>query len=329
MLTREICGIISAVNPQGSKMKATRWHLPRGMALAGAASLLAAAFALAVPAHGDTWQVPSWDLRLSEPGAVEERIGASWCGHAQGMCVTSNALYFAFRNQIVKTDWYGRYRGRVVVDRFCGDICAWNGLIYAAIWLKRSSGCVRICAYDADTLQLVKSRAIPWSRGAHGITCLGGTIYLGMGRSAADASGRTNWYGKFDAETLEPVGEPFEVDQGVRSAGGTQALATDGTSLYASFYPPDATNNVPCFVAFDASFGVTGRHHQNWQQGFDVVPGGTNGAVRFIHCTTANWTGSAERPLRRVQTAVQFAELKDGVFRDITRHCIFSTPLPR
>ncbi|MBQ3290534.1 MAG: hypothetical protein IJH50_14120 [Kiritimatiellae bacterium] len=302
--------------------------MTRSRIVSGASALLAAVSIAVVPAQGNGWTVPSWDLRLSEPGAVEERIGSSWCGHAQGMCVTSNALFFAFRNQIVKTDWYGRYLGRVAVERSCGDICAWNGLIYAGI-CKLRSGCVRICAYDADTLQLVKTRTIPWDRGVHGITCLDGVIHLGMGCSAADPSGCTNWYGRFSADTLEPVGAPFEVNHGVRSTGGAQALATDGTNIYASFYPPDAAADVPCLIVFDAAFNVTGRHRLNWQQGFDVVPGGTDGAVRFIHCTTANWTDSAERPLKRVQTAVQFAELKAGAFKDITRHCIFRTPLPR
>ena len=31
-----------------------------------------------------------------------------------GMCVSSNALYFSFHDQIVKTDWYGRFLKRVV-----------------------------------------------------------------------------------------------------------------------------------------------------------------------------------------------------------------------
>lgn len=298
-----------------------------------AALLLATAFSGVLPACGAGWTVPSWDLRLSEPGAVEERIGATWCGHAQGMCVTSNALYFSFRNQIVKTDWYGRCLGRVAVDRYCGDICFENGLVYAGIWLKPRSAeerwCARLCAYDAATLQLVKAHTIPWDRGVHGIACLGGVIHLGMGRSAADPSGCINWYGRFDATTLEPIGAPFEVNHGGRSVGGVQTLATDGTHLYASYYPPDTAAGTPCLIVFDADFNVTGRHHLNWQQGFDVVPGGTGGAVRFIHCTTANWTDFAEKPLKRVQTAVQFAELKEGVFKDITRHCVFSTPLPR
>ena len=299
----------------------------------GAALLFAAASFFVFPAQGDGWMVPSWDVRLSESGAVEEWVGTTWCGHAQGMCVTSNALFFAFRNQIVKTDWYGRYLGRVEVDRYCGDICAWNGLIYAGIWLKPRSAeerwCACIRAYDAMSLQLVKSRTIPWDRSVHGLACLDGVIYLGMGRSAADPSGCTNWYGRFAADTLAPIGAPFAVNHGVISAGGAQTLATDGTCLYASYYPPDAGSDVPCLIVFDSAFNVLGRHHLNWQQGFDVVPGGTDGAVRFIHCTTANWTDFAERPLKRVQTAVQFAGLKEGVFKDITRHCKFSTPLPR
>ena len=54
------------------------------------------------------WQVPgNWEVRISEKGAVQEWTGKTWCGHIQGMCATSNALYFVFHNQIVKTDLVG------------------------------------------------------------------------------------------------------------------------------------------------------------------------------------------------------------------------------
>ena len=297
------------------------------------ALLFAAVVAAVFPKCGPAWTVPSWDLRLTEPGAVSEWLANAWCGHAQGMCATSNALYFAFRNQIVRTDWYGRFQNRIGMDRSCGDICHWNGSIYACTWLKPRTAagrwCVRIGVYDAETLRQVMSRDVPWDHGAHGIACCGGTLYLGMGRYAPDPSGRSNWYGRFDAATLEPIGEPFVVDHGAGSTGGPQALASDGTFIYASFYPATGAADTPCLVVFDASFNVVGRHVLNWQQGFDVVPGGTDGAVRFINCTTANWKEFAARPVRHVQVAVQFAELKNGVFRDITRHCVFSTPLPR
>ena len=53
------------------------------------------------------------------------------------------------------------------------------------------------------------------------------------------------------------------------------------------------------------------------------------GAVRFIYCTTINWIGSATKCQIPVQALILFAELKDGRIRDISRHCIFRTPLDR
>lgn len=50
------------------------------------------------------------------------------------MCVTSNAFYFSFHNQIVKTDWKGRFLKRVEVVPHGGDICHWNGKVYVGVW---------------------------------------------------------------------------------------------------------------------------------------------------------------------------------------------------
>ena len=62
----------------------------------------------------------------------------------------------------------------------------------------------------------------------------------------------------------------------------------------------------------------------------DVVPGGEDGAVRFIYSTTVNWIGGRKmKPQLPVQALLQFAELKDGKIEDITRHCVFRHPLKR
>ena len=50
---------------------------------------------LAVGSAADVgaWQVPGdWEVRVTEQGAVREWTGKTWCGHVQGMCVSSNAL---------------------------------------------------------------------------------------------------------------------------------------------------------------------------------------------------------------------------------------------
>ena len=79
--------------------------------------LVLLAWWLSAAAAAFSWEVPSWDPRLTQPGAVEEYVDKTWCGHVQGMCVNSNALYFAFHTHILKTDWNGHFLKRVQVVR--------------------------------------------------------------------------------------------------------------------------------------------------------------------------------------------------------------------
>ena len=70
----------------------------------------------AIDLSRESWTVPSWDPRLTQPGAVLEYVDKTWCGHVQGMCVSSNALYFAFHTHILKTDWLGRLPPQALVQ---------------------------------------------------------------------------------------------------------------------------------------------------------------------------------------------------------------------
>ena len=71
------------------------------LGFAAAAALVAGC---AIADVGD-WKVPNWTTIVTEPGAIQKWIGKTWSGHCQGMCVSSNAIYFSFHDQIVKTDW--------------------------------------------------------------------------------------------------------------------------------------------------------------------------------------------------------------------------------
>ena len=64
----------------------------------------------------------------------------------------------------------------------------------------------------------------------------------------------------------------------------------------------------------------------------DLVGGGEPGTVRFIYAVTLNcWSKASKLPVDPAppQNLFLYAELKDGKIRDISRHCIFSTPLDR
>ena len=172
-----------------------------------------------------------------------------------------------------------------------------------------------------------------WQNAADGITCLDGVIILAMGMKDWNGSdqGHSNYYGKFDAETLESIGEPFVVDHGEQSSCGAQNITTDGKYIYSCYYTSDETAKTPNFVVYDKDFKVVGKYLFGWTHGVDVIPGGQDGAVRFAWCTTLNWQWKHQKanPPIPVHALVQFAELKDGKIENISRVNNFKKPLKR
>ena len=297
------------------------------------ASIMLTACVIAAGASAADWKVPNWTTIVTEPGAIQEQYGRTkkWCGHVQGMCVSSNAIYFSFHDQIVKTDWYGRLLNRVPVDPHGGDICLWNGKLYTGVWLKPKvkdeKWCGVIYMYDAETLALLKTQKVKSKdAGVDGITCLDGIIYLAMGATGKydpeKKCGRTCWYGKFNAETLEPIGEPFGEDHGDDSVCGSQNMTTDGKYIYSSHYTHDEAERTPNVVVHDKdTFKVVAKYRFGWNHGIDVVPGGKGGAVRFAWVFTPNWIGRlCKKEKLPIYGIVQFVELKDGQVFDFTMH---------
>ena len=297
--------------------------MKRLIVLAGCGLIAGAAFA---------WKVPNWTTIVTEPGAIQEQYGKTknWCGHVQGMCVSSNAIYFSFHDQIVKTDWYGRLLNRAPVDPHCGDICIWNGKLYTGVWLRpdnqkgeKERGAIYV--YDAETLELLQARKVKsLNAGVDGITVHDGVIYLAMGATGKydpeTKSGRLCWYCKFRADTLEQIGEPIPVDHGDDSICGSQNMTTDGKYIYSSHYTADEAARTPNVVVHDKdTFKVVAKYRFGWNHGIDVVPGGKDGAVRFAWVFTPNWIArlckEEKLPLWGI---VQFVELKDGQVLDFT-----------
>ena len=274
------------------------------------------------------WRVPNWMTIVTEPEAVQRWTGKMWCGHCQGMCVSSNAIYFSFHNQIVKTDWWGRLLKRIEVQRHGGDICHYNGRLYTGLALVEEGGKASpwIVMYDADTLEEIKRRKVGPAGGCDGITALDGVVYLAMGRTGTfdpvTKRGNMNRYCKFDAETLEPLCEPFLVDDGEMSVCGSQNMTTDGKYIYSSHYTYDERERTPNVVVHDKdTFKVLARRRFGWNQGLDFVPGGKDGALRFAWCFTPNWTGCDKKdPRLNLCAIVQFVDVKDGEVHDITEH---------
>ena len=223
---------------------------------------------------------------------------------------------------------------RKEVASHSGDICLWNGRLYTGVWLAPTKGtgerwCAAIGVYDAETLELVKLAKVPWNCwAADGITAVDGVVYLALGAEGKydfeKKRGRSCWYCRFDAETLEMIGEPFGVDHGDYSSCGAQNMTTDGRYIYASHYPYDEAKREPNIVVHDKdTFNVVAKHRFGWNTGLDVVPGGKDGAVRFAWCFSPNWTceeNVGNDPRVNIYGIVQFLELKDGVVSDFTKH---------
>ena len=216
------------------------------------------------------------------------------------------------------------------MDRHGGDICIWNGKLYTGVARKpkekgeKYTPCIYV--YDAETLEKVGERRLPLEGGCDGITALDGVIYLALGSCGtydpATKSGCLNKYRKFNAETLEQIGEQFAIDHGEKSLCGSQNMCTDGKYIYSSHYTYDERERTPNVVVHDKdTFKVVAKYRFGWNQGIDVVPGGKDGAVRFAWAFTPNWT-TPERKDPRVNVCgiVQFVEVKDGQAQDITEH---------
>ena len=295
-----------------------------------AAGLAATATCEAINLEVENWKVPNWNTIITEPAAVQKWIGKTWSGHCQGMCVSSNAIYFSFHDQIAKTDWDGRLLRWTPVDVHGGDICIWNGKLYTGVARKPQAKGEKwmpcIYVYDAETLKKLGEKRVASEGGCDGITCLNGVIYLAMGSSGKydfdKKCGCKNKYQRFDAETLEPIGEQFAIDDGEKSVCGSQNMCTDGKYIYSSHYTYDERERTPNVVVHDPkTFRVVTKYRFGWNHGIDVVPGGKDGAVRFAWVLTPNWTTKDKYDTRiGIQAIVQFVEVKDGQVFDFTQH---------
>ena len=281
------------------------------------------------------WKVPHWDMIVTQPGIFEVDKG-----HVQGICVTTNGIYFSQVGTIAMTDWRGRLVRKISQTHegaHTGDLCAYKGRIYAAVCSyddgpyfgeengEPMKGCIQI--YDEE-LNLLKQQAIV--RPPDGITVLDGVLYLGLGCAAMyqDKPWRGNWYCKYNAETLEPMCEKFMLDHGYDTYCGIQNITTDGTYVYMNYYTVDENERTPNFVKYDKDLNVVAVTRFGHGQGVDFLPGGTDGKVRFIYCATANWM-AADKTGLEVQGVLQFAEWDGRHWRNLTRYFPYTIPWER
>lgn len=81
--------------------------------------------------------------------------------HLQGVCINnSDAIYWSFTTELVKTDTAGRVLKKVPVTNHHGDLCFYKGRIYVAVNLGRfndpnGNANSWVYVYDADSLDLI------------------------------------------------------------------------------------------------------------------------------------------------------------------------------
>lgn len=212
--------------------------------------------------------------------------------HIQGIAASEEALYLSQDCHLAKVSWNGNLiQSREVVNH-TGDLCWYNGELYASVALNESGGSVysdategtgKIQVYDSN-LNLLREANV--NRRIDGVCCLDGVLYVGMGAKNQPSKNahRINLIGKFNVETLEEVAPRMEIDYGYETYYGVQNLTTDGSFIYGSFY---AVDNVHQIVKFDSELSVLNTYNLSANQGFDVMPSTlSQGDFRFVWAET-------------------------------------------
>lgn len=210
---------------------------------------------------------------LPEPFTVGAEGFKSSAGHIQGIAASEDAIYLSQKSRICKADWSGKVLLTKDVISHTGDICWWNGRLYASIAITENDdsntpGRGVIMVFN-EKLQMVKE--VELDRRVDGITCMDGILYVGMGSKDFPSSNahRINILGRFDAKTLKEVAPRTEFDYGYETTFGVQDMASDGTLVYASFYP---VGSAPAMVAFDKDMKVVKTFNDSASNGLDLMP---------------------------------------------------------
>lgn len=208
-------------------------------------------------------------------------------GHIQGMATSDDALYLSQATYLSRVSWTGKLLASKIVTRHTGDLCWYDGELFTSLALT-STGKIQV--FDKN---LTLKRECDIDHTVDGITCLDGILYVGMGAKTEPSSEphRINIIGRFDAKTLEEIGERVEFDYGYETKFGFQNITNDGKNLYASFY---AVEGAPQIVKFDKDFKIlkTIFYDGSGNNGFDLMPAKYRGAHTVFIMGTTNLTSS-------------------------------------
>ncbi len=276
------------------------------VATMGVAVLLAAATSGAA-AEG---KIP----RLGVKGPLDAMVG-----HVQGACASEDAIYLSHIAGIFKLDWDGNVIKHVKAERHTGDLCYHDGKVYSVLGMWGSGGKTKVCRLqvrDAD-LNFVAEKPLPELKGLDGVTVLDGIIYHGVGYSSP-VPRSSHSLGRIDLKTLESLPQVvFELPYQTHFC--QQNLTTDGKLIYMTFYP---VKGAPyALTACDKDGKLVAHYNLLAGMGFERLPKGRfpGEHPRFFK---VNSRGGKQKDgtVKPHIVTLDFYELADGKFRDITQH---------
>ncbi len=229
----------------------------------------------------------SHPVSAPEPFTAGQEVFHPEGSHIQGIAASEEALYISQNRYLAKVDWTGKLLKSREVPNHTGDLCWYNGELYAALALSGSAdnpladpsaGIGMIQVFDKD-LNLIRETEI--DRRTDGITCLDGILYVGMGakEQPSKEAHRINILGRFDAKTLKETAPRAEFDYGYETSYSFQNITTDGKVIYASFY---TVKDAPQIVVFDKNLKIIRTHFLKANQGLDVMPKRLSGGKRLF-----------------------------------------------
>ncbi len=209
--------------------------------------------------------------------------------HVQGFCADDNAIYVAQMIQLTKFDWKGKFIKKIDAPSHTGDICLYNGKLYAAVcaWgpnVPKDAPKGSIYEYDTD-LNFI--RKVDFKQGLDGIAAIDGVLYAGYGPNPMKGH-LTNRFVRVEAKTFKTI-DIKEVCYGAKTAFGCQNATTDGTSLFAIFY-----SDAKPLVVLDKNVGIVSTpdasaFYRSCGEGFErVPPSRAGGRDLFMRLRTMN-----------------------------------------
>ena len=218
--------------------------------------------------------------------------------HLQGVCTNdTDAIYWSFTTEVVKTDRRGHVLKKISVVNHHGDLCFNEGKVYVAVNLGRfndpqGNADSWVYVYKADTLELVSKHETQEAfHGAGGIGVMDGCFYVvgGLPKGVGE-----NYVYEYDAE-FQFV-RKYVVKSGWTRLGIQSATYHDGQWWFGCYGSPaillktDPNFRMLGRYEFDCSLGVVGVARDRFlvAKGLRTEEGHRLGSLHLAHPDAAH-----------------------------------------